>query len=280
MGLLQLCEEYLRRIREGNIADNEDGILFEQLCSKYQFPHAGYLKMVSGVYVMQHCFGLNALTVCHSISTKTFWKGTLPSPNTWYVFKAGDIAEYYQLFDREIIHNIKSFAVIRLANVKEESIFFVYSEEEEITPPQDITMFSDDLFHLCNVKQKTAIDCSKIEGVGHTFVVVAMADAIENSLGDLDNADESIKLCLRQSIFEEIYRIMTIGFGEHNIVNFDDDKEIKVAISVPQEVNSKLLLVHLQNVCQKIIGKFAVQFMSCLDAGTCKNAKGLKGFIL
>lgn len=292
MGLLEKCQQILNEnlppapvvqdIEDTQDIQTGESYTFGDLCAKYKFLQAAFLKIETDVYVVQNSTGLCAKTIYQCISTKTFWQGTLAKPNTWYIFCADTMGDFFQLFDKNEIPKIKSLALIRLSNVLQEGIFFAYTTEDKgLDLPQDIAVFCKELY---NLKYQEPLDFEKVkqstQNKNYRLGVISCQNAIENSIEEFEMLQPEIKQRLKNVIFEEIYNLIQRGLGGNNIATFDAQKEIKVAFTSPPELNEKLFLMHLQNSLQKVIGKFAVQFVSYLDAGFCKNAKGLDSFLL
>lgn len=262
MGLLSHMEALHAAEKEKNKASascsvfsSTDEILdFHNFAEKLGIKKCAMLVPFGKRYFMRYSHGLDAKTICKSVSTMGFWDGTFPGTQDWTFFANAALQPYFQLFSDEIISNleqirIKSFVV--LADIPVRIILFSLDKH--------FPEISDNIIQ--NLSTFVAKDISNIAGYSFPskkgiiqektrFFEIDISTCIDEILMNMDYEAQSI---LAPGIFSEVYNLIKSILPAGDCCQYNEGK-IQIALNCCHTLDSDLLQFHLQKLLKPILG--------------------------
>ena len=102
---------------------------------------------------------------------------------------------------------------------------------------------------------------------------------VEEQQEKLEQAGNDALTKLRQTIYNEIFRICTTLFQKPDCCALGSDGEIKIVFFAKDEIDEQLLQFHIAGILSDIVGTSASKSIVLLTAGICPNAKGTMAFL-
>ncbi|QTQ16329.1 hypothetical protein [Treponema parvum] len=251
---------------------------FYQWAKQNNFEHAAVFKPYEKKYVMADAVGIDAATVCSSVSSRDFFYGTFLQKDGWQsVFTGTKPAEpFYQLLSEDYKESVKRIDFLKLESGGESPVIMIFSfdSKEKVLPfPVSINTKDGD------AGQTAELSVDPPSKPAHLFLI-SLKTAIKESLAASGLYDDDINSILEKTVYKELFRILQTSLSNNHICFKGQNDEIKAAMFFGEELDPLLLQTHISKAFKVILGGKAASKVLLLSVGISKNPAEIRNFLL
>ena len=234
-------------LKKSMILSNDDGLDFFEFLRANNIKIASLLKLSDdGSYIATKCIGLDAHSICMSVSTNDFWNGIIKNKEELYSFKEKDseILPFYQFFSKKIKDKIKCVNLIQ----KEDGTIFLFctpvltSEEHfKLTEQLKKIKFTSSLKFANSNSESDASDNKS------TIFEIELSEAVDSFI--FSNYKSQYSENLKNTILDSISYELLQNFTKPSAVYRENESTFKIEYLSQEEIPFEVLSNHLRLNC-------------------------------
>lgn len=265
--------------RSLNLSKNtskEDGLDFFEFIQVNNISICSLLiyDTVNDKYVANSSIGLDADSICMSVSTKDFWCGILTQDNYLYTFLNTDnsILPLYQFFSKKLIEKIECLYAVK----RTDGIILLFSTQ---TKPQTETIIHDISRIEINPEQKksytSASDKYKTQSDYYLYEL-QFSEAVDSFI--LSKYKSNFSQTFKKTIYENIFYELLQNFPEPSFIGSNSKGKIRIGCCLDHEIPFELLSNHLKFNLSFILNEHS-QLLIIEQNGKVNTYQELKAFL-
>ncbi|QTQ14119.1 hypothetical protein HRQ91_06415 [Treponema parvum] len=251
---------------------------FYRWAKQNNFEHAAIFKPHEKKYVMTDAAGIDAKTVCSSVSSRDFFYGTFLQKDGWQSVITGTkpAEPFYQLLSEDYKESVKRIDFLKLKNDDESPVIMIFSfDSKETVLPFPVSINTED----GDVGPTAASPVNTPSKPAHLFLISLKA-AIKESLAAPGLYDDDVNTILEKTVYKELFQILRDSFSSDHMCFKGQNDEIKAAMFFDEEPDPLLLQTHISKAFKVILGEKAASKVLLLSVGISKNPAETHNFLL
>lgn len=240
---------------------------FSALCISNNYFHAGLFTCTENVFILTKAYGIDFKSVMLSLSTKSFWTGSIPLENKWFTFSLhnNNLNDFYQFFNKDIRQSIKAIHFYRTTNIENKSIVFFCAEyeNENINPLLDENI-KDKLQLFERFKNNETENLKKISLMNNKnkyLYKTNLKDATQKLIETAKFPVQNLVPVIFSTIEEELTEILH-KFSDQNIFIKNEDFIYSIIVFTEEKYNEEFLKNHFYNFIKNIFTKECHDYIS------------------
>ncbi len=257
------------------------------------FEHCALFCPVQEMMAIKKAYRTDAVTAASSVSTKDFWKGSLPE-NGWNYFLREDSGEqkqyfsnFLQFFSPDWKDRINAVAFIKIPCARDFIVFMLFSEKE-ISLPINENAFLDKLSAFAFEDEDYYSDYKKLipeskeaslpfATLKATVFEFDATSFIEELLSSCKLSEPELKSVIENAVYEQIIFYLSRAFIFPNHIFLSENKKIKIALFTNESFSLDLLKSELSIILKEISGTNRSKFI-VNASGKASSLKELNSF--
>lgn len=236
---------------------------FHFFANTCRLPTCALLVPFGRRFFMRYSHGMDAETICKSISSVDFWNGTVPETNEWKLFSKSELEPFYQLFSSDFSQElktiyVKSFMIIADCPIKA-FLLIINSDFDKIKVDSAIPNLAEYVASdMTNIAEyyidEQNPEPQRIEG-GKAFFV-DFSKAIEKIAERIDYEAQSILLpVVTAEIYNRISKIVPNG----DFCSYVPENHMRIVFYNAKNLDADLLQFQLQKLLAPILNDTAAE---------------------
>lgn len=228
---------------------NTQKISFEQFTKKYNLSLCAVLTKQNQDFVVTHSNGFDSISIISSVSSMTFWEGTIKEKNKWYSYtNNAQMLPFYQFFSFNQKDRINSIHINYLNN---DRILIICSKDDlNFSDSSIINDFNSIDFNIENKVDVSEFSISHNENAEK--YILDFTTAVENQIKIHLRKEEFSKI-IKNAIYNEIANTLKAFFSEPNFSVKVSEGIFHVLYITDKELPLDLFTVHIKNSFKTIL---------------------------
>lgn len=255
-------------------AQEASRLTFQQWAEDKGIEHCGVFCEQGGLMMLKLAYGIDALSVFSSISTKDFWTGSIRS-NSWVTLdrESPNFTAFTQFLSPEARGSVKSFRILKVSDKESLNIFFAYSDK----PAGLLRASAEFSAELLSVLESHAASLfeqptyESIKGLTQNnkarLCLISTKRALDETTKNIEVSELTIQKILINTVFEEIFFKTKKLFANPGAIYSEDSGEIKAAATINSDIEDEILKDQLFLEYKDLIGVEAAKKIIILTAG-------------